>query len=173
MDWNTEYELYHHGVKGMKWGVRKKRLPVSDTRARYDAAKQKKKQAQKEYNKAAGKAMANPLNAFTKKGAKRYDIAADKAAKSIEADAAYKVAEAKRQTKIDKVARKLRREATVADKLTYNNATRRKAAQYVVDNNMSVAEATKKAKGDAWRNTAIFVGAYAAIAARSLYLQNR
>ena len=26
---NYEYELYHHGVKGMKWGVRKKR--VEDT----------------------------------------------------------------------------------------------------------------------------------------------
>lgn len=22
--WNNNYELYHHGVKGMKWGVRKK-----------------------------------------------------------------------------------------------------------------------------------------------------
>ncbi len=45
----------------------------------------------------------------------------------------------------------------------YNNATRKKAAKYVVDNDMSVAEATKKAKGDAWRNTAAFMAAYGAV----------
>ena len=26
---NNAYELYHHGVKGMKWGVRKKRVSKS------------------------------------------------------------------------------------------------------------------------------------------------
>lgn len=34
MDQNIEYELYHHGVKGMKWGVRrfrnKKKRPMRD-----------------------------------------------------------------------------------------------------------------------------------------------
>lgn len=38
---NYEYELYHHGVKGMKWGVRKKKEDryVSRFQARRNASK--------------------------------------------------------------------------------------------------------------------------------------
>ena len=55
-------------------------------------------------------------------------------------------------------------EANYKDKMTYNSSTYKKAAKYVVDNNMTVAEATKKAKGAAQRNTAAFVAAYGAVA---------
>ena len=34
-------------------------------------------------------------------------------------------------------------------------------------------EATKKAKGDAWRNTGIFVAGYGAVTLAALYAQNR
>ena len=47
--------------------------------------------------------------------------------------------------------------------MVYNDATRKKAAKYVVDKNMSVADATKKAKGDAWRNTAAMLAVYGAV----------
>ena len=57
--------------------------------------------------------------------------------------------------------------------LTSSEATRKKAAKYIVDNNMSVAEATKKAKGEAWRNSAALVGAYAAVTVASLYKATR
>lgn len=45
----TNNELYHHGVKGMKWGVRKKRDVML-------AAKKQRKAANKEYSKAFNKA---------------------------------------------------------------------------------------------------------------------
>ena len=57
-------------------------------------------------------------------------------------------------------------------KLLYNNATRRKAAKFIVDNNMTVEEATKKAKRVSWRNTAAFIAIYGAIGVSSLYKLN-
>ena len=68
-------ELYHHGVKGMKWGHRKT-LPTSSLRNQVDSTK-----------------------------------------------------------------------------TTYNNATRKKAAKYVVDNGMTVEQAKSRANKDAIRNT--------------------
>ena len=35
------YELYHHGVKGQKWGVRRERKRAAKKKARYDAAEQR------------------------------------------------------------------------------------------------------------------------------------
>ena len=55
----------------------------------------------------------------------------------------------------------------------YNNATRKRAANYIVKNNMSVEEATKRAHSDAKRNTAVFVAAYGAITLASIYAANR
>lgn len=161
-------ELYHYGVKGMKWGVRKK-LPTSDIRNTYDRTKKEKKAANRAYSKAFNKASANPLNSVTKKGDKLWNDAYDKAEAANRADAAYKKAKAERKQQIVKTTNELRKNATRADKLVYNDATRKLAAKYVVDNDMSIEEATKKAKGDAWRNTAVFVGAYGAIAVATLY----
>ena len=45
----------------------------------------------------------------------------------------------------------------------YSEATNRKAAQYVVDHNMSISEARKKARGDAWKKSAILLGTYGTI----------
>lgn len=54
----------------------------------------------------------------------------------------------------------------------YNNATRKLAAKYVVDKNMSVSDAKKKANKAAIRNAAIFLGAYGAVNAATL-IKNR
>lgn len=157
-------ELYHYGVKGMKWGKRKASYETSDIRKRYDQAKANKKAANKTYNKAYNKYANNPLNAFTKKGTERWNDVLDKAKTANKADQQYKQAKKARKQAIKSTARDLERKASFSDKMLYNSATRKKAAKYVVDNNMSVAEATKKAKGDAWKNTAAFVAAYGAVA---------
>lgn len=157
-------ELYHYGVKGMKWGRRKASYETSDIRKSYDQAKANKKAARKAYNKAYDKYAANPLNAFTKKGAKKWDDVLDKAKASNKADQEYKQAKKARKKAINNTARKIEQNASFRDRMLYNSATHKKAAKYVVDNNMSVAEATKKAKGDAWKNTAAFVAAYGAVA---------
>jgi hypothetical protein len=68
-----------------------------------------------------------------------------------------------RKNKIDDAYEKVQTASTRMDRLIYSEGTRRKAAKYVVDNNMSVADATKKAKGDAWKTTAAFVAGYGAL----------
>lgn len=74
-----------------------------------------------------------------------------------------------RKNKIDDAYEKVQSASTRMDRFIYTDATRKKAAKYVVDKNMSVKDATKKAKGAAWRNTAIFVAGYAALTVGSLY----
>lgn len=173
---NHEDELYHYGVLGMKWGKRKAQ-PVSSTRKNYDGAKKAYKTANKEYSKAYNKAYRYSSNhlisQFSSK--KRSQISDsnwndvyDKAKKANQAKNAYKKAKNARKTAIKKQYEDLNKKASLGEKLVYNNATRKKAAKYIVDNNMSVKDATKKAKGDAFRNTAIFVAGYGAVSYAAL-----
>ena len=72
-----ENELYHHGVKGMRWGHRKSQ-PVSGSRGRMQSAKADYKSAKKTYNKSFNKAYRNsqlhPVTQFaTKKGRAKSD----------------------------------------------------------------------------------------------------
>lgn len=176
---NYEYELMHYGVKGMKWGVRKKHDPVqtSDIRRKYDDAKAAKKTAKKAFNKSYNNAYRLSENGFANLVSKNHrakrdaawDDTYDKLDALDKAKADYKTAKKERSKAIQKTYKDIDSKASIGNRLTYNNATRKKAAQYVVDNNMSVAEATKKAQGEAWRNTAIFVAGYGAIAAATIY----
>ncbi len=86
---------------------------------------------------------------------------------------AYKSAKQERKNAINKTYRSINKNSSFGEKLIYNNATRKKAAKYVVDNNMSVAEATRKAKGNAWRNAAAFIAAFGAVSVGSNIIKNR
>lgn len=173
-------ELYHYGVKGMKWGHRKA-LPTSDIRRQYDSAKAAKKTARKEYSKAYDKAERYSRNHMIsqfvskKKSAeanKRWNDAYDKAAKSNKATLEYRKAKQARKESINKNYDKINRQTSLGSKLMYNEATRKKAAKYMTDNNMSMSEATKKANNVAKRNTAVVLGVYGAVAVGTL-LKNR
>lgn len=89
-EYNYSDELYHHGVKGMKWGVRKKR-PASLTKA-----KSNYKSAQDEYVKSFNKAYSKSLTAYSpfkkhrQNNAKRWKDANDKGNAVIEAKKVYK-----------------------------------------------------------------------------------
>lgn len=162
-------ELYHYGIKGMKWGVRRRNdVNVSSTRANYDKAKNKYKQSKRDFSKAFdsayNKSIAaySPLKKHREANTKRWENAYDKAVKLNNSKNAYKQAKNIRKEKIKSTYKEINKNASLKDKLIYNNATRKKAAQYVVDNDMSVKDAMSKANKVAMRNTAMFVAAYGA-----------
>ena len=176
-------ELYHYGVKGMKWGVRRaQKLETSDTRKRYDSAKSDYRDAKKAYNKSYNKAhnysSLHPIGQFVSKkqraeSDRRWEDAVGKADNLIKTKKAYKEAKADRKDAIDKTHNEFNKKASFGEKFMYNDATRKKAAKYVVDNNMSMSEASKRAKSDANRNTALVIGAMAAVTVGQLYAQSR
>lgn len=176
-------ELYHYGVKGMKWGVRRYmnadgsltsagRKKYGDNE--YGKTKLAVKSAKKEYNKSFNKAYNySTTPRFTKKGKaerdRRWEDTYDKLDKLDKAKADYKQAKSERRANINKTHREINDRASVADRLIFNDATRKKAAKYVVDKNMKVDDAIKKANKDALRNTAVLIGAYSAVAVATLY----
>ena len=176
-------ELYHYGVKGMKWGVRRfmnadgSLTPAGMKRYGNDKVGQAKlavKSAKKEYNKSFNKAYNySTTPRFTKKGKaerdSRWEDTYDKGKQLDKAKADYKQAKTERRAAINKTHREINDRASTADRLIFNDATRKKAAKYVVDKNMSMEDARKKANTDALRNTAIILGAYSAVAVATLY----
>lgn len=170
-----EQELMHYGVKGMRWGKRSRRpqLEKSETRRKLDATKTKKKAAYKEFSKAYDDYARNPFNGYTKKGQQKGNLMVEKAQKYHEVNAEYKTAKRDRKAKIKSEFNKMQSEASLKDRVTYNNATRKKAAKYVVDNNMSIADAKKRANKEAIRNTAVLLAVYGGASAVSLYKMNK
>lgn len=83
-----------------------------------------------------------------------------------------KTAKKKNKQKIKETYKNLNKQASIKDKIMYNNATRKKAAKYIVNNNMTVKEATAKSKKDAWRNTAVIMGVYGGLSVATLYKMN-
>lgn len=172
--------LMHYGVKGMKWGVirAKQTLPTSDIRRKVDSTKAAYKQAKKDYNKSYKKAYnyssLHAVSQFVGKKAKaestrRWADVYDKTNARSNAKSAYKQAKKDRKDAINKAHRDVNKNTKFGEKLVYNDKTRQLAAKYMVDNNMTMKDATSKANSVAKRNTAIFVGAYAAVTVAQLY----
>ena len=83
-----------------------------------------------------------------------------------------KNARKQRKQKIKSEYKKLQKNASIGDRLLYSDGTRRLAAKYIVDNNMSMTEARSKANEVAMRNTAIFLAVYGGIGMATLYKNN-
>lgn len=139
--------------------------------------KQAYQDAKKAYSQAYNKADSRRLAAFSPSKKQRdastklWEDAYDKAEALNKAQSEYRTAKHKRRTSINTVASNLRKKASVGEKFFYNEAVHKKAAKYIVDNNMSMSEATKKAKGEAWRNTAIIIGAIGAVSVANRYMK--
>ena len=184
---NKSNELYHYGVKGMKWGHRKN---VYDVNASYynkrakklDAAARRNKQMAGMQRAAANSGNANGLlskgnqiNAnYYQKRADKLTAKADKSRTMAKLNAQasknkVQAAAAKKERKaaIKSTYKQLNREASFAEKLNGNNATRKLAAKYIVDKGMTVSEAKTKAYGVAKRNSMIILAAYGAMAVGS------
>ena len=93
-------ELYHHGVKGMKWGVRKARSNVADKKA---ALKTAKKEYNKSFNKAYNRALGaySPIKKRREENAARWKDVADKAKVLDSAKKDYKTARVDAKKKSD------------------------------------------------------------------------
>lgn len=85
-------ELYHHGVKGMKWGVRKAVTTTSSVRKKKEAMKTAKKDYNKAYNKAYNRAFAaySPFKKHRQANDERWEDAANKAEILRKAKSDYK-----------------------------------------------------------------------------------
>ena len=193
--YNYSNELMHYGILGMKWGHRK----AQSTSAAYNKMRNAKsayktsksayktaiKESKKAYRKMHNRSANHPIATnFTKKGRAKYEKAFDdyydaeknkrnKRTEYRDAKKEYKQAKADRKEKIESQTKELNKKASFGEKLIYNNATRRKAAKYIVDNNMSVSEATKKAQGYARRKTAAMIAFYGASAVAHNYAMNK
>lgn len=101
----NEYELYHHGILGMKWGVRRyQNVDGSLTaagRRRYGTKEnyknyQKNKEARREYNKSFNKAYNKQHQAYSlskkkrEENTRRWEDVSDKADKYIDAHRKYR-----------------------------------------------------------------------------------
>lgn len=78
-----------------------------------------------------------------------------------------------RNNKIDNAYEKVQSNSSRIDRFLFNDNTRRKAAKYVVDKNMSIKEANKKARKSAIRNTGIMLAAYGGIKVAELAIKNK
>lgn len=82
----------------------------------------------------------------------------DSAAKIYNANKEYRKAKHKRKNAINEQYKKIQSKTSLGDKILFSNATRKRTAKYIIDNNMTMSEARKKANKDAIRNTAISLG---------------
>ena len=172
-------ELMHYGVLGMKWGHRKASPYTTQMRNAKLKYKNDKKRINSAYTK-AGEAYDRATKGGridNKKADRALDSAADKwAADRKSAKTAYKQKKAsiktERKNALNKAYNEINKKTSFGEKLLTNSATRKKAAKYVVDNNMSIEEARKKANKQAIRNTAAFAAVYGGVTVASLYKRN-
>ena len=110
-------ELYHHGVKGMKWGVRKFQQKSAELDQKKAAYKKAKKSYNKAYNKAYNRSLAaySPSKKQRRANDKRWDDAANEAERLKKAKTDYKSAK-KEMRKHSTVGQKINRGLTKASK---------------------------------------------------------
>lgn len=185
--------LEHHGIKGQKWGVRRFENPDStlttkgkirygETSDLYNA----KKGQLKSTMKSMGNTIAANVYGLNKKAYKNSNktLSSMNAAKESEfrkkaeahAQDMVKKSEAKKAYKEEykKNLKDIRDKASLGEKITHNDATRRRAAKIMTKyKNVSMEEANKQAKKEAWRNTALIMAGWGAVTLGGMYTSKK
>ena len=202
-----DYVLYHHGIKGMKWGVRRYQNADGSRTAAGKRRYKTSEVAPEKFKASNGTVVARPKNAYVKglrniasnRGVERASTlalrnqlggrVADTATNRLEIAKGEKrihkeaqaireynahvkdlkrgtgtkyLDRAVRKNKLDDAYEKVNSASTKMQRQFFSDGTRKKAAKYIVDNNMSVKDATKKANKEAIATSAIILAAYGA-----------
>lgn len=194
-------ELYHHGIFGQKWGVRRwQNEDGSLTPAGREHYGYYGKSGDK-FKASNGLTVGKPKNAAvaafrraqaTKVGSKVLEGTAklnnkfygfkngDQIVNRVkkENEAVRESVKAMKETKKEKkeavkyATKQAFKNASLLDKLTYNYATYRETGKKMVNKNMSYEDALKATKKEAWRNTAIYGAVMAGLTVAELYAMN-
>lgn len=151
---------------------------VSSIRSNLNSTKAQYKSARKAYNKSLSDAYNHGYQAYSpfkkrrQANADRWERVNADSEKVVTSKKAYKKAKTERKNALNKTYKEINKKTSFGEKLLANSVTRKKAAKYVVDNDMSMKEARKKANKQALRNTAALIGAYGGITVAALYKMN-
>ena len=189
-------ELYHYGVKGMKWGVRKRVEEPEKFKASNGMTVARSKNAYvRGLRKVASNRAVNDFAVATYRNSmarnhadtvtNRLETAKGEQRMRKEAQAVREynahVKDLKRGTgtkyldrevrknKIDDAYEKVKSSSSTVNRMVFNDSVRRQAAKYMVDNNMSMKEATKKANKNAAIQTAAILAVNGAFTVAELY----
>lgn len=186
--WEYTYtdELYHYGVKGMKWGHRRgvagtiRDIQTRNAKRDLSNAQSKRRQVNSELRELHGYAK-NPsklgsskvstairnhqINSLNKTKSKLDRTINDNKNALKELDSIERHVQQKklRKENIKNNYKEIKKQTSFGEKMLYNDATRKLAAKYMTDNNMSMKDAKRKANKEAMRNTAALLGAYGAV----------
>lgn len=170
-------ELYHYGVKGMRWGVRRAEQRLATAKGERDLVRKMNKtymdnsrRRAAQEAEAANKISKRYGDAVRKHGEKR--VAKDQ--KKVDRQNALfdkKVANRERKAKIERTYDKILSDTDWGERATLGRGTMKVAARYVVDHNMSVSEARKKANKTAMRATGAAITILGAMSMADLALR--
>ena len=167
----NQNELYHHGVKGMKWGKRKNYYGQSGDKFRASngvTVGAPKNAGVAAFRKVQGsKVGGGTLNGFSKMNTAFYGRGKNKKTwKNIEnkvrkENQAVREANKAHKKALNDAYGNIKKGESITSKMTYSTGTYRQAAKNMVNKGMSQEKAVSRAKMAAWRNAGIAaVGSY-------------